>query len=277
MWQLFCTVPPSTRVFLKRRPSPPPLTLQPLTPPPFYRHRLHRHLSIATAYTATGIATTHTAPFPSHPPCTNNSIPSTREECGSLAATVSSREEVQGIVQERLAGVDQSLQPCQARHLVSALSRCHGVAVCGVVLSRKRRSSPQPSSRLKRLYAAIFATAAELGNTQPSAIVAANAARGRLSRGHAQPDLHTCRTGSDSTERIASQLQGPQHRHLLSPKLAAESAALEAAGGIALEPRLKSEQNPEGIYIHGGGECHVSHATATGTSHRTLSTSPWFS
>ena len=59
--------------------------------------------------------------------------------------------------------------------------------------------------------------------------------------------------GSDSSERIASQLQGPQHRHLLSPKLAGESASLEAAGGIPLEPRHVSEHNPEGIYIHGGG------------------------
>ena len=65
----------------------------------------------------------------------------------------------------------------------------------------------------------------------------------------------TRRAGSDSSERIASQLQGPQHRHLLSAKLASEgaAAALEAAGGVALEPRLKSEHNPEGIYIHGGG------------------------
>ena len=44
-----------------------------------------------------------------------------------------------------------------------------------------------------------------------------------------------------------------QHRHLLAPGMTGEAAGLEAAGGIPLEPRLKSEHNPDGIYIHGGG------------------------
>jgi hypothetical protein len=51
------------------------------------------------------------------------------------------------------------------------------------------------------------------------------------------------------------QLSGTQLRYLFTPALAREdgvAAAAEAAAWVPLEPREKSEHNPDGVYIHGG-------------------------
>eukprot|EP00041_Stephanoeca_diplocostata_P006230 m.78698 g.78698 ORF g.78698 m.78698 type:complete len:327 (+) comp16248_c1_seq13:303-1283(+) len=64
-------------------------------------------------------------------------------------------------------------------------------------------------------------------------------------------------TGANATERIESQLTGPQVRCLLSSQITQEHPALSkelaSLGCPALETRLPCASNPDGVYIHGGG------------------------
>eukprot|EP00039_Didymoeca_costata_P004812 m.76302 g.76302 ORF g.76302 m.76302 type:complete len:354 (-) comp12550_c0_seq3:716-1777(-) len=60
-------------------------------------------------------------------------------------------------------------------------------------------------------------------------------------------------SGSNSSERQASQLQGPQQRYILSAKMKDLEPNLKEMGWVELEPRVTSVTNPTGLFIHGGG------------------------